>query len=315
LYEITDPASSSHVENTRLLITSKDANQLIADCYVSRADFAKEHADMIKAFSAAMMEGADLFEKNKEKVYKEMATLFDLKDGAHEAALMLGDVHIANFPENKMFFDIDNPISAYKIFFLAQEYYKNLGSLGENANYDPDSVIRTAFFQDFEKEGKFASQANTVKNSFNQAQSAGAQDLENSRVVLQEDIQIYFEAQKIDFDINKDTPEMKSNRRELTKISEQMQVLGTTVLKLIGHLDTSKVEEYKAKGNKDFLEASSQARLISKKRAEFIKKILVEVYKCDESRIQTAGMGWEEPVDAEDQSKNRRVEIRFMSFE
>jgi len=94
-----------------------------------------------------------------------------------------------------------------------------------------------------------------------------------------------------------------------------MEVLGTTIVKLVGHLDTSKVEEYKAKGQQIFIEASAQAKLISKLRAEFIKKILVEKYGCNPDRIITEGKGWDMPVDNVDQAKNRRVEVKFYSFE
>ena len=94
-----------------------------------------------------------------------------------------------------------------------------------------------------------------------------------------------------------------------------MDVLGTTVVKLIGHLDTSKVEEFKAQGMQFYIEASAQAKLLSKKRAEFVKSILVDKYGCDADRIFTEGKGWDLPVDTQDQAKNRRVEVKFFSFE
>jgi len=66
-------------------------------------------------------------------------------------------------------------------------------------------------------------------------------------------------------------------------------------------------EEFKQKGQQEFIEASAQAKLLSKKRAEFIKKTLVERYKCDPERIVTEGKGWEQPIDATDHAANRRV--------
>ena len=69
------------------------------------------------------------------------------------------------------------------------------------------------------------------------------------------------------------------------------------MLKLVGHLDTAKVEEFRAKGNQAFIEASAQAKLVSKKRAEFVKKLLVDKYGIDADRIVTEGRGWDSPID------------------
>ncbi len=315
IYELTDPASKSYVEGSRLLITSKDANQLIADCYLARLDFIKEQPDFINNFSKAMMEGYDLFLSNKEAVYSHIASLFKLTDGAKEASLMLGDVHLANFPENLMFFDLENSISAYKIFFLSQEYYKNLGTISGSADYSAEAVINKKPLEFLKSKGLFANQTNIIKNSFNKQGSFDIADLESSRIVLTEDIQIHFDSQQISFDLNKSAEEILTNKKLLSKVAEQMNILGTTVVKLIGHLDTSKTEEFKAKGMQYYIEASAQAKLISKKRAEFVKDVLVKYYKCDPDRILTEGKGWDLPVDPVNQDKNRRVEVKFFSFE
>ncbi len=315
LYEITDPNSTSYVQGSRLLITSKDANQLIADCYLARLDFAKDHPEIIEAFSKSMMEGFDLFQQNKQMVFNAMAELFKLPGGAHEASLMLEDVHIANFPETMMLFDTENPISAYKIFFLSQEYYKNAGSLSSSASYDGESVMYLTALNKFRDKKMFANQQNTVKTSFNKQGNFSIADLESKRTVLTEDVQLYFDSAQVEFDFNSAREEIKANRQHLSRIAEQMNVLGTTVVKLIGHLDTTKVEEFKAQGQQMFLEASAQAKLISKKRAEYIKKVLVEKYGCEEQRIFTEGKGWDQPIDPNDQTKNRRVEVKFLSFE
>ena len=120
---------------------------------------------------------------------------------------------------------------------------------------------------------------------------------------------------KLDFDWNGTTPELRKNRELLASVAEQTQFLGTTVVKLVGYLDTAKRDEFKAQGNQAFIEASAQAKLISKKRAEFVKSVLVKEWGVDASRIVTEGRGWDSPVDEQDPAKNRRVEVRFLSFE
>ena len=228
---------------------------------------------------------------------------------------MLKDVHIANFPESKMFFDDGNPIGAHKIFLLAQEYYKQLGSLPATASYDAERVLGNKIIQGIDKKGLFASQKNLIADSFNKKASFDIADLEEQRVVLTNDVQLYFEAQKLDFSLASDSAESKENIALLNKVAEQTKFLATTVMKLVGHLDTAKVADFKARGNQAFIEASAQAKLISKKRAEFVKKVLVEKYGIDPQRIFTEGKGWDEPIDASDPAKNRRVEVRFISLE
>lgn len=309
--DVVDSASSDYVPGTRLLISSKDANQLIADTYIVRNDLFTDKPEMMRAFVEAMAEGSQSIGAS---TYADMSAFYSLS-GAAEAKAMLDDVHIANFTETKMFFDDTNPIGAYKIFLLAQEYYKQLGSLSATVSWEPERVINGKIIGEIDASGKFANQKNLIVDSFNKKAAFDIADLESQRVVLTNDVQLFFEAQKLDFDLASTSPEIKENLALLGKVAEQTQFLATTVVKLVGHLDTTKVEEIKAKGNQAFIEASAQAKLVSKKRAEFIKKVLVEKYKVDAQRIITEGRGWDTPVDAEDPAKNRRVEVQFISLE
>lgn len=313
--DVTDSRSPDYVQGSRVLISSGDANQLIADIYFTRRDFAKEHPEMLEAFSEAMMEGADLLAANPEPAYAAMAAFFDMPGGAADVREGIKKVHIANFPESRMFFDVENPINAFKIFYMAKEYYKNSGALDAASDMEAESVINARALDALAARKLFGDQRNTVISSFNKQAAFDMADLEGQKVVLAQDVEISFDAQRVDFDVDSQRSEMVRNRVMMEKIAEQMAVLGTTMVKLVGHLDTSKVEEYRQKGQQAYIEASAQAKLLSKKRAEFIKKLLVERYRCDAERIVTEGKGWEQPIDASDPAKNRRVEVRFLSLE
>ena len=309
--EVINSASPNYIPETRLLISSKDANQLIADTYIVRNDLFQDKPEMMVAFVEAMVEGSQMIGTS---TYNDMSAFYKLS-GAGEAKTMLDDVHIANFPESKMFFDDANPIGAYKIFVLAQEYYKQLGSLPASASYDAESVLNGKIIQAIDKKGQFSGQKNVIADSFNKKASFDISDLETQRVVLTNDVQLFFEAQKLDFELNSKSPEIMENLVLLNKVSEQTKFLATTIVKLVGHLDTTKVADFKAQGNQAYIEAGAQAKLISKKRAEFIKKVLVEEYGIDPQRIVTEGKGWDNPVDVNEPSKNRRVEVKFISLE
>ena len=314
LTDVVQSSSPSYVAGTRVLISSRDANQLIADTYIVRNDLFQDKPDLMASFCEAMMEGSRLVAEGSGAAFNAMATFYKLPN-ASEAKAMLSDVHIANFPENQMFFDEANPIGAQKIFLLAQEYYKQLGALGPSVSYEPDRVLAAAPLQSLAKKGFFAAQKNTIRDSFNKKASFDIGDLESQRVVLTNSIQLWFEAQRLDFDLKSDRPEIKENIALLGKVAEQTSFLGTTVVKLVGYLDTTKVADFKAQGNQAFIEASAQAKLISKKRAEFIKSVLVQTYKIDGQRIVTEGRGWDNPLDEKDPAKNRRVEVKFISLE
>lgn len=308
--EVADPASSNFVEGARLLISSKDANQLIADTYVVRNDLFADKPELMQAFVESMLEAVDLV---GPETFNAMATFY--QTSAADAKSMMDDVHLANAPETSMFLDDSNPIGAYKIFVLSQEYYKQLGQLSSTASYEPERVLSRKIIDGAIATGAFKNQKNLIADSFNKKAAFDIADLETQRVVLSNDVQLYFDPQKLDFDLSENTEAMKENARLLGRIAEQTEFLATTMLKLVGHLDTAKVEEFRAKGNQAFIEASAQAKLVSKKRAEYVKKLLVEKYGIDADRIMTEGRGWDSPIDPEDPDKNRRVEVQFISLE
>lgn len=309
--DVVDSASESYIPGTRLLISSKDANQLIADVYMVRSDLMTDKPEMMQVFVECMLEASQTIGAT---TYNDIMAFYKLPN-AGEAKSLLDDVHIANFPESKMFFDPENPIGAYKIFLLSQEYYKQLGVLGADVSYEPERVINPRIMAAIDSKKLFASQKNVMADSFNKRASFDIGDLENQRVVLEQSVQLYFEAQKLEFDIRSTSPEIVENMRLLARIAEQTKFLATTVVKLVGYLDTAKVEEFKAQGNQAYIEASAQAKLISKKRAEYIKSILIKHFGVDPERIVTEGKGWDNPIDTADPAKNRRVEVKFISFE
>ena len=315
LTDAVDSGNAGYVPGTRLLITSKDANQLVADVLVARNDFVREKPEIARGLVMGMLEGYELLTVNPTPALEAMAAFYRLTGGASEAGGMLDEVHLASYPETAMFFDPENPIGAHKLFYLSQEYYKLLGALPADAAYEADRAIDLAALRAAGASGKFSKQKNTIQDSFNRGAALDINDLESQRTVMANDVKLYFEAQRLEFDIEADTEETRSNLRLLAKTAEQTRFLGTTVVKLIGHLDTSRVQEFKDKGAQAYVEASAQAKLISKRRAEFVKRVLVERFGVEEERIITEGRGWDTPVDPADPQANRRVEVQFLSFE
>lgn len=315
LTDAVEEGNPGYVKGTRILISSQDANQLVADVFVARSDFVREKPELVKGLVEGVFEGIDLLSSNPGTSFEAIAGFYGLKGGAQEAKSLLDEVHLATLPESTMFFDPENPIGAQKIFYLSQEYYKLLGALPSQASYDADQAVAELGVKAAKASGRFAAQRNSIQDSFNRKAALGIGDLEGQRTVLSQDLQLYFEAQRLDFDPDSDKEEIRRNMRLLGQVAEQMGFMGTTVVKLVGHLDTTKVADFKAQGPQAFVEASAQAKLISKRRAEFVKQLLVTRFKVDPDRIVTEGRGWDQPIDDKDPSANRRVEVRFISLE
>jgi ABC-type nitrate/sulfonate/bicarbonate transport system substrate-binding protein/outer membrane protein OmpA-like peptidoglycan-associated protein len=306
-----DPKSPSYVPDTRLMISSKDANQLIADCYIVRADFLQEKPKMAQAFVEAMMEAS---QEISAKTYSDMAGFYKLAS-AGDAKSMLDDVHVANFPENKMFFDEANTIGTYKIFILAQEYYKQLGVIPQGSTYEADQVLAPQFLAAIDKEGLFKDQKNTMLNSFNTKSSLDLSDLESSKVVLTDNVEMYFDPNQSTFDINSDRAEFKQDMTLLDKVAEQTKFLSTTAIELVGNSDTSMQAAFKAKGPQGYADGAAQVTILSKHRAEFIRSLLIDHYGLPANRVLATGVGWDNPLDPNDQAKNRRVDVKFISLQ
>jgi len=247
------------------------------------------------------------------KTYTDMASFYKLAS-AGGAKSMLDDVHVANFPENKMFFDEGNTIGAYKIFILAQEYYKALGVIPQGSTYEADQVLAPQSLAAINKAGLFKDQKNTMLNSFNTKSSLDLSDLESAKVVLTDNVVLYFDPNESTFDINSDRTEFKQNRALLDKVAEQTKFLSTTAIELVGNSDTSMQATYKSKGPQVYAEGAADLMVLSKRRAEFIRSVLIDHYGLPPNRVLATGVGWDNPIDPLDQAKNRRVDVKFISL-
>src|SRR5204863_373957 len=96
------------VAGTRILSSTADANKLIADVYAFRADFARDHPDVVEGLVAGIFEGMDMLKDKPEEPAKWMADAFGMKP--EEVMGMRNDSHPTNFAENTQFFlNASNP--------------------------------------------------------------------------------------------------------------------------------------------------------------------------------------------------------------
>jgi NitT/TauT family transport system substrate-binding protein len=110
-------------------------------------------------------------------------------------------------------------------------------------------------------------------------------------------------------------PNSKANAENIQTIKKLLQVSPGSFVLLRGHADNTKVEEFRRTGGEALVRTKAlEAVKLSKDRAAEIRRILIEVEKIDEKRLETIGRGWEEPAGT-DMDKNRRVEVYWYTLE
>jgi ABC-type nitrate/sulfonate/bicarbonate transport system substrate-binding protein/outer membrane protein OmpA-like peptidoglycan-associated protein len=330
LERATDAHAANAVKGARALVSTRDATQLIADACLTRSDFAAAHPEMLSAFLGSLFSAYDQIEKNPDLAAQDLAGFYALKGGSQEGAAMLRQVHLANFTDNLAFFDPGSSLGASSIFSASTRYLKDGQALPRSAELNVESLLCVKGLAALQTTKEFAKQVNRLAPA-GKAPGRNMTQLLEQKTVLREEIDLRFDAQQIEFNPDSPSQEVRDNLRELAKVAQQTEVLGTTVVKIIGRLDTSRVAEYRDQGAASFMEARAQAKLLSKKRAEFIKRLLVERYRVEADRVVTEGHGWEDALSAADNgsatgsatgsasgtntSQERRLEIRFLSFE
>src|SRR2546426_4646641 len=105
------------VAGTRILSSTSDANKLIADVYAFRADFARDHPEVVEGLVAGIFEGMDMVKEKPEEPAKWMADAFGMKP--EDVMGMRNDAHPTNFAENVQFFlNASNPTNFERTKFV-----------------------------------------------------------------------------------------------------------------------------------------------------------------------------------------------------
>src|SRR5436190_3248445 len=154
------------VAGTRILSSTSDANKLIADVYAFRADFARDHPEVVEGLVAGIFEGMDMIKDKPEEPAKWMADAFGMKPA--EVMGMRNDSHPTNFAENQQFFlNSSNPTNLERTWKNSGYVYRELGRI--NAPVSFDQVMDFTVIQNLEKNGTFAHQKDESVTSFTPA--------------------------------------------------------------------------------------------------------------------------------------------------
>lgn len=303
IYNIADK-----VKGTRILSTTGDANKLIADVYAVRADFAKDHPEVVKGMVAGIFEAMGQLQKDEKFKMQACQWLADRYGlDVEEIKKMLSDAHSTNFAENKEFFlNANNPANFERTWKNITVVYRELGLIDAPVSFD--QVMDFSVIQALDKEGAFKEQKDEYKKDFAPTTyskvSAEAPILTQTiRINFYPNSANIFEPSHDDLgNAIKDSQYDPNAKATLDKVARLAAQFEASVIAIVGYTDSSRKGQV----------PEEAVKKLSLARAESVKKELVEKFKFPPNKFVVEGKGWEKPFDENDplnNAKNRRVEI------
>ncbi len=303
------------VKGNRMLVTTGTANKLIADVWFARADFAKDHPDIVEGLVRGIFDGMESLKTQDAKAAaaKLMAAGYSIPES--DALSMQGDAHSTNWAENQEFFlNQNNPTNFERTWNTAYYLYKRIGAVSDKTEFD--QVMDFSVLQKLGKEAKYSSQKNEYDVQFAPATAAAIQG--ESDEILTKTVVIHFFPNS--WDLSKKTTETVDGKEMeklydpngpfvVEEIGKMAGQFGAARIIIEGHSDSS------MKGRVP--EESVQE--LSANRANAVKEAIIKKFPTlQPNQFTVSGIGWARPADSADpmnQAKNRRVEVKVYPLE
>ena len=301
------------VPGTKLLSTTAEATKVIADVWAARADFAKDHPEVIKGLVEGIFQGMEDLRKSedfKAKACQWLAAGYSLP--VDDVKGMLNDAHSTNFAENKQFFlNAANPTNFERTWERINLVYKQLDRIDNPVPFD--QVMDFSVIKAVSAEGQFATQTDTYTSKF--APSDWERTAEQP--LLKHIIRIHFypnsanlyELARDDYDVPiKGKLYDPSVGETLDRIANLAGQFDRAVIVITGHTDDS------LKSNVPY----EMVKQLSQERASAVKAALIKKYKFAAGKFKAEGKAWDTPADPNDphnNALNRRVEVAVYPLE
>jgi NitT/TauT family transport system substrate-binding protein len=300
-----EPKTSEVVRQSGGKATTLATNRnllIIGDILVVNRGFAQQQPKMVEGLVAGLLEGNRMVRDNPAPHLDLVGRAF--KWDREKTRAELAKVHLANLPENLAFFSgaIDAAGSFGGIYQSAVYAY---GTSFIQNPVDAEKFVDLAHLKTLEQTGAFKEQ----KVAIAPIRSAGAPTVE-SDPLLSKNIRFLFQPNSAVLDLNN-----QSNQSSLEDIRRLLQVSPGSTILLRGHVDRSRVEEFRKQGGEGYVrQMALRAVSFSKERAAEIKRLLEQQKKIDPARLDIVGRGWEEPLGG-NHDDDRRVEAQWFTLE
>ena len=308
----------SEARGNRMLVNTQTANKLIADVWFARADFAKDHPDIMEGLTRGIFEAMEALKTQaaKTKAAQLMALGYSIPE--KDALSMQGDAHSTNYAENREFFlNQNNPTNFERTWNTAYFLYRKVGSVSGNP-VPFDQVMDFSVIKKLGSEPMFANQKNEYQVQFLPT-SASALQAESTEILTKTVvIQFFPNSSELDKKIDKQVdgktlqelydPNAPFVVEESGKLAGQF---GAARIVIEGHTDAS----MRGVGSV----TAADVEELSLHRANAVKQALLRKFPTlQPNQFTTVGKGWERPADPNDpnnSAKNRRVEIKIYPLE
>jgi NitT/TauT family transport system substrate-binding protein len=296
----TDEVVEASKGAATLLTTNKNL-LIVADILVVNKGFAQANPKIVAGLVEGVLEGNRQVRDNPAAHLDTIARAF--KWDRAKAQAELAKVHLSNLPENLAFYSgaIDAAGSFAGIYSAATLVY---GALIDQP-VDADRYMDASYLNALKAAGAFAGQQIAIAPIRSTAGGALEGD-----PLLTKDIRFLFEPNSDKLDLTH-----QANLSALDSIKRLLQVSPGSTILLRGHVDNALVDKFRQQGGDAFVrQMALQAMDLSKRRANEIRRVLVDRLTVPAARLETVGRGWEEPLGA-DAEQNRRVEVQWFTVE
>ena len=305
----------STVRGNRMLVTTQTANKLIADVWFARADFSRDHPDIIEGLVRGIFDAMEALkaQEAKQRVALLMAQGYSIPAG--DALSMLGDAHSTNYAENREFFlNQNNPSNFEHIWNTAYFLYRRIGMVNEQVRFD--QVMDFSVIQRLGAEPRYANQRDEYQVQFVPTTASAVQAETNE--ILTKTVVIHFPPNSSELHDTVVTRVDGRDRRELydkdvdnviAEIGRLAGQYGAARIVIEGHTDAS------MRGQVD----RAAVRDLSLRRANAVKEGVLRRFRgLQANQFLTNGLGWDRAADSTDvmnHAKNRRVEVKVYPLE
>lgn len=280
-----DPDMSDAVAKrpgAKKIYDTRVANRLIADILVVSDKFAAEHPRTVAKFVTGWLQGVEFIKAEPARAYNLIGTIKDFNIPSDLAKTMLQGVRLADYADNAAFFGKSGTDSDYgNIFKMAQEMYREDRLIKKT--YDPDVSADRRFIDHLQ--GQF-SMASTEPPIEYKAPAKGAAPIATQHR------SIYFDSNSADMSLD--------SRAVVDEIGGMMRAYENTVVDIEGNTDSTGARAYNQE--------------LSKRRAETVRRYLMQKYGFPPQRMRPFGNGPDRPLDTNDtpegREKNRRTDIK-----
>ena len=298
VYQAAEARAGGHI-----LASTKEASSLIADIFIARGDFAKEHPELLGKFMLGWFEGVDAVNKDPKIVYQYMADGFE-GVGLEDAEAMIQDVKLPSYAENLRFFEAtgNDELRGYAdIFSEASKLWRALGTI--SGRTDAKQTYDARYLLGIKDEAVKAlgpiEQASAATKEF-----AFKFDDEQKKAAVAEAESILTRRISIFFPTGEHA--VGSNAKYiLDEAAALAQTFGTAQMRVVGNTDTV--------GNR----AANVA--LSKKRAQAVVDYMIEQHGFPRDKFVVIGAGPDRPVapntTEEGREQNRRTDFEIVKIE